>query len=155
MNTRTHSIIGTFVGITAAALAIVGGTSGATGAASKGASTATVRPVGDCKRVAPADYRLCNSVRHQHAYGHLGTDATWSNPNGVALIKELTHDGLTDSEMHYGLVGTARDYAANVTAVRVSVDSLRNADCRWVVSLVDQDHKPGGTKLTMITQDCP
>lgn len=157
MNTRTRSMIATFIGVTATAVAIVGGQASApvSAPATRTATISAVRPLGDCHRVAQADYRLCNAVRSQHSYGHMGTDATWTSPNGITLVRDLTHDGLTKAEIHSGLMGEHADYAANVTNVSVDMDSLHSPDCQWIIEYQDADHKPGGTKITHVIQVCP
>lgn len=145
------SALGTLTGITAVCLAVVVGT-----AHTGSANTATVRPVGDCKRVAAADVKVCNAVLTQHAYGKINNGGgSWSAPNGRVIVKDITHQGLTKIEMGDYLRAERRNYVDNVTAVKVNMDKLRSSDCQWIISLVDEDHKPGGRKLTKITQDCP
>lgn len=83
-------------------------------------------PHGDCTLVAPADYRLCNTVRDQRAYGWTtddGTPLNWT-PNGRALVRDITHQGYTQSEMADALAGAHRDYRAHVTAITFNVDAI-------------------------------
>lgn len=108
----------------------------------------------DCRLVAEADRKLCAQVQAQHSYGAYYGDphAYWSNPNGRALVHELTHDGMSKGAMHTALVGYAREYREWVTAVPVNMDAMvkrcGNTDGQWVVSYRDEDGKPGGLKLT-------
>lgn len=111
--------IGTmFAGITAGFLALFAYTAPA--------DAHTTTPTGDCTRVATADRTLCATVRAQHAYGwtdDVGNPQNW-NPNGRALVHEITHQGYTKGEMHDALVGAHRDYRAYVTAVTFNLDTL-------------------------------
>ena len=108
----------------------------------------------DCGRVAKADRKLCAQIQAQHSYGayYGNPNAYWSNPNGRVLVHELTHDDLSQAEMHAALKGYAAEYREWVTAVPVNMDAMvkkcGNTDGQWVVSYHDEDGKPGGLKLT-------
>ena len=119
------------------------------------AGNATASPKADCDRVASADRKLCKAVRAQHAYGAFydnDFDASWSNPNGRALVHEITHDGLSKAQMHDALTAYAAEYRQYVTAVQVNMDVMvkrcGNTDGQWIIGYRDEDGKPGGTKLT-------
>lgn len=109
----------------------------------------------DCNRVASADHTLCERVKLQHPYGR-SFDGTrfgaWSDPDGKALVRGITHSGESASDMHDELTGEAAEYRYNVTAVPVDMDAVKRTcgDTRgyWAVSFVDADGKPGGTQLT-------
>jgi hypothetical protein len=80
----------------------------------------------DCKRVAVADRALCTAVYRQRAYGWTtpaGDPQNWV-PNGKALVKEITHQGLTKAEMHSYLTGAQFDYRFYVTDVSFNVDGI-------------------------------
>ena len=123
--------------------------------AKAGAVVAPHSHTGDCKRVAAADRALCRTVYRQHAYGVVNGTSEWSAPAGPAIVHDVTHQGLTKSEMHSYLTGEAAEYRRNVTAVQVNMDKLKNSDCRWVIGFKDEDGKPGGRKLTQVRQSCP
>lgn len=107
---------------------------------------------GDCRLVAKADVPLCQSVQRQAAYVYFTKGGNKVGvPNGRKLVKhEVTHAGLTKTEMHSVLVGYAQDYAKHVVysrSVVVDVESLRKAygrDAQVNVGLRDLDGKPGG-----------
>ena len=80
----------------------------------------------DCRRVAAADRALCAAVYKQRAYGWTtpaGDPQNWV-PNGKALVKEITHQGLTKTEMHSYLTGAQFDYRFYVTDVSFNVDGI-------------------------------
>lgn len=141
----------TFVALTSALVALFTATTSA-----EGAQRPAHRP--DCSLVAKADRSLCGRVQRQHAYGaFLSTDprtevSGWSAPNGRALVHEITHQGLTKTEMHSYLTGEAATYREWVTAVPVNMDAIvrkcGNTDGEWIVRFQDEDGKPGGRKQT-------
>jgi hypothetical protein len=138
-----------FAGITAGMIALFGAT----------AQASTAKVTGDCARVAKADRKLCTAILRHHSYGAVlpGGGSTFT-PNGRALVHELTHQGLTKTELHAGLRAIDADYRANVTAVPVNMDALvrkcGNTDGRYVVSYQDADGHPGGLKLTHVVAQC-
>ncbi len=114
----------------------------------------------DCQLVARTDVKLCRTVQAQHAYGAINDNGhgAWSAPNGRALVREITHQGLSKAEMRNYLQGEARNYRRHVTAVPVNMDTIvkrcGNTDGYWKVQLIDEDNKPGGRKLTIRTIVC-
>lgn len=115
----------------------------------------------DCTRVATADRTLCRKVQLQHAYGRTydgKRQGAWTNPSGKTLVHRITHGGFTKRQMHEQLAAEASDYRFNVTAVPVDMDNITwhcgNTDGQVVLSFVDADGKPGGTKLTYLHFDC-
>lgn len=89
-------------------------------------ASADAAPLGDCGRVASADRALCKTVRAQHSYGwtdQYGDPSVWV-PNGRALVKEITHQGLTQREMHAHLTGAHADYRRYVTNVSFNMDAI-------------------------------
>lgn len=108
------------------------------------ADASTPRPSGDCAKVRPADYRLCAKVRAQHAYGWTNSHGTPMNwvPNGRALVKEITGQGLTGAEMHDYLTGAASSYRAWVTHVTFNVDAIVKR-C---------GHKHGSAGVALVTE---
>jgi hypothetical protein len=142
-----------FAGITAGLITTFTATTSAQGATSAHHHSA------DCKIVAAADRALCLDVQRQHAYGWVNDDgAQILNPNGRALVHEITHDGMSKTQMHRALKATAAEYRDHVTAVKVNMDAIvrvcGNTDGRWIISFVDEDGMPGGLKLTRKTVDC-
>lgn len=110
----------------------------------------------DC-RVFPAGswQRLCRQVQLQHPYGATfdGQSAgAWSEPNGYAIVHEITHQGWTMPEMKGNLKGEADSYKTWVTGVTVNMNHIvevcGNTDGQWAVQFIDEDGKPGGRKLT-------
>ena len=90
------------------------------------APAASATPSGDCARVARADYSLCEAVKAQHAYGwtnNIGDPLNWV-PKGKTVVREITHQGLTKTEMHSYLTGARADYRAYVTNVSFNVDKI-------------------------------
>jgi hypothetical protein len=88
---------------------------------------ATSHRADDCQRVATADRALCRTVQRQHGYGWTdaaGNPLNWE-PNGKALVHDITHQGLTKSEMHSYLTGEHASYREHVTAVTFNVDKIR------------------------------
>lgn len=80
----------------------------------------------DCRRVAVADRTLCRAVYRQHAYGWTtptGDPQTWV-PKGPALVKEITHQGLTKREMHDYLAGEQLNYRDMVVDISFSMDAI-------------------------------
>lgn len=138
-----------FAGITLGMIGLFAPTAQATG------------PRTDCSRVAAADRSLCRAVRAQVAYAFATEGALITVPNGRALVKEITHDGLTRREMHAALVGEASGYVQHVTGARsVAVDlgSLKKyhgSDAQYVVGFEDADGKPGGKRLDRVEIDLP
>lgn len=125
-------IAAAFAGITLAAAALWAPTAEATDTASA-----------DCRRVATADRTLCHRVELQHPYGASYGDGGWTAPNGKAIVHEITHQGLTKTEMHDYLIAEAGNYRQWVTAVPVNMDEItrkcgKPADHAgaWVVSFV-------------------
>lgn len=115
----------------------------------------------DCTRVAAADRTLCQKVKLQHPYGRTydgKRQNAWSNPSGKTIVHTITHSGYTKHQMHEQLVSEASDYTLNVTAVPVNMDNIAwqcgNTDGQVVLSFVDADGKPGGTKLTYLHFVC-
>lgn len=137
-----------FAGITAGLIALFTPTAQAT----------SPQPADHCKRVARADRALCHQVQRQHPYGHVGATSSWSVPSGRAIVRDITHSGLTKTDMHYALKAEAASYRANVTHVRVNMDAVLKrcgSDGQMIVRLVDEDGKPDGRKLTEKVIDCP
>lgn len=115
----------------------------------------------DCTRVATADRTLCQKVKLQNPYGRTydgKRQGAWTDPSGKTLVHRITHSGYTKRQMHEQLAGEASDYKLNVTAVPVNMDNITwqcgNTDGQVVLSFVDADGKPGGTKLTYLHFDC-
>lgn len=139
-----------FAGITTGMLTLFGIT----------AEASTPRPSGDCGRVAAADYKLCGQVQRQHPYGVAFPEGGgWSAPSGKALVREFTHQGYTKGEIHSALVGEAKSYRDNVTAVPVNMDAIvkkcGTTRGQWIVELRDEDGHRGGVKLTHKFIVCP
>jgi hypothetical protein len=91
--------------------------------------TADAAPSGDCARVAAADRSLCRSVQAQHAYGWTdsqGNPLNWV-VNGRLLVREITHQGLTQEEMGDYLRAEARNYRNYVTHVSFNMDAITRA----------------------------
>lgn len=121
-------------------------------------TAATIR-TGDCYWVAPADRNLCRTVRAQHPYGWTdskGNPQTWV-PSGKALVREITHQGLTKGEMRDYLQAEARNYRDHVTQIKINSDAVLKrcgSDGVGMVSFVDEDGKPGGRKYTWARIAC-
>ena len=97
-----------------------------TSAAGSGMTPTAATVADDCHRVAKADRKLCATVKAQHAYGWTtaaGDPQTWV-PNGRALVREITHQGLTKGEMHAYLTGEASSYREHVTAITFNLDKI-------------------------------
>lgn len=122
------------------------------------AGNATATPANDCDRVAAADRKLCRIVRAQHAYAFPTETGITEVASGKAIVHEITHGGLSKTEMHAGLSAATAGYQLHVTAVPVSMDWLvkrcGNTDGRWIVGYRDADGKPGGVKITVVRADC-
>lgn len=107
----------------------------------------------DCNRVASADRAVCRTVKAQHAYGWTDSKGNPKNwvAKGSALVKEITHQGLTKREMGDYLRGEASNYRTWVTHVTVNMDDVMRkcgSDGMGAVQFVDEDGKPGGAKYT-------
>lgn len=116
----------------------------------------------DCSRVATADHLLCLRVQLQHSYGRTfdgKVENAWTEPSGKKIVHRITHSGYSKRQMHDQLVFEADEYKYNVTAIPVNMDNIDwqcdSTDGKIVLSLVDVDGKPGGTKLTYLHFECP
>ena len=88
--------------------------------------TASAATSADCQRTARADWKLCEQVRAQRAYGwtnSIGTPTNWV-VKGTTLVHEITHQGLTKAEMHSYLTGQHNTYRYYVTNVSFNVDAI-------------------------------
>lgn len=114
-------------------------------------TAATIAPVSDCYRVAPADRNLCRTVRAQHPYGWTdskGNPQTWV-PSGKVVVREITHQGLTKAEMRDYLKAADSNFRGHVTQIKINSDAVLKrcgSDGTAAVSFVDEDGKPGGRK---------
>lgn len=82
----------------------------------------------DCRRVAKADRTLCAKVKAQKPYAYAVSGGLNQVVGGKALVREITHQGLTKPEMHSYLKGEAAAYKRHVTDARtltVDLGSLR------------------------------
>lgn len=125
------------------------------------AASATAAQSGDCQRVAKADRTLCTKVRAQISYAYATDGGFTEVPNGRALVKEITHQGLTKTEMHSALRAAARSYRLHVTGARsVAVDlgsvlKHHGSDAQVIVGFLDRDGKPGGAKDNRVELGLP
>lgn len=117
--------------------------------------------LGDCKRVAVTDRALCKQVKAQTAYVYFTEGGKSYVVNGKTLVHEITHQGLTKTEMRSYLTGEALHYAKHVTnanAVAVDLTSLRKyhgTDAQVIVGFRDVDGKPRGAKRNRTELDLP
>lgn len=82
----------------------------------------------DCRRVAKADWSLCQRVKGQFPYTYATDGGLNQIVEGRVLVREITHQGLTKREMHSYLTGEAaayRRYATGSRSIVVNLDSLR------------------------------
>lgn len=85
----------------------------------------------DCNRFAKADRVLCQVVKRQLPYTYATTEGGVNQVvDGKTLIHEITHQGLTQSEMRSYLRAEALNYARNAVtkgAIIVNTASMRKA----------------------------
>lgn len=123
-------------------------------------ATAASKP-DSCTRVAKADRTLCAKVKRQIAYAYATEGGFVEVPNGRALVKDITHQGLTKTEMHSYLRGEALAYKRHVTDARsVAVDlgsvlKHHGSDAQVIAGFHDRDGKPGGKKDNRVELDLP
>lgn len=80
----------------------------------------------DCNRVAKADRSLCRMVQGQFPYAYATEGGINYVVSGRKLVREITHQGLTETEMRSYLRGEAAAYRLHATGTEAVVLDLRS-----------------------------